>query len=77
LQEIREFRKLLKYFNEDLAPIICILSIVNISFAASGIIWLLKFDLVDTETEPINGVSILNTVLWVLIAVAPFIQVIH
>ncbi|XP_023703335.1 uncharacterized protein LOC111862296 isoform X2 [Cryptotermes secundus] len=74
MREIREFRKLLKYFNEDLAPIICILSIVNISFAASGIIWLLKFDLVDTETEPINGVSILNTVLWVLIAVAPFIQ---
>ena len=77
LQEIGEFRKLLKYLNEDLSPIICILLIVNISFSASGIVWLLKFDAVDTETEPINGVSVLNTLLWVLIVVAPFIQVSH
>lgn len=77
LQEIGEFRKLLKYLNEDLSPIICILLIVNISFSASGIAWLLKFDAVDTETEPIKGVSVLNTLLWMLIVVAPFIQVSH
>jgi hypothetical protein len=76
-QEIGEFRKLLKYLNEDLSPIICILLIVNISFSASGIVWLLKFDAADTETEPVNGVSVLNTLLWVLIVVAPFIQVSH
>lgn len=75
LQEIGEFRKLLKYLNEDLSPIICILLIINISFSASGIVWLLRFDAVDTATEPINGVSVLNTLLWVLIVVAPFIQV--
>jgi ribosome biogenesis protein ENP2 len=40
----------------------------------SGIVWLLRFDAVDTATEPINGVSVLNTLLWVLIVVAPFIQ---
>jgi len=61
--------------NEDLASTVCILSIVNISFAVSGIVWLLKLDSVDTETEPISGVSVLNTILWMLIAVAPFIQV--
>ncbi|GFG30173.1 hypothetical protein Cfor_10160 [Coptotermes formosanus] len=77
MREIGEFRKLLKYLNEDLSPIICILLIVNISFSASGIAWLLKFDVVDTETEPINGISVLNTLLWVLIVVAPFIQVSH
>lgn len=74
MREIGEFRKLLKYLNEDLSPIICILLIVNISFSVSGIAWLLKFDAVDTETEPINGVSVLNTLVWVLIVVAPFIQ---
>lgn len=76
-QEIGEFRKLLTYLNEDLSPIICILLIVNISFSASGIVWLLKFDAGDTEIEPVNGVSVLNTLLWVLIVVAPFIQVSH
>lgn len=77
LQEVGEFRQLLKYLNEDLSPIICILLIVNISFSASGIAWMLKFDAVDTETEPVNVVSVLNTLLWVLIVVAPFIQVSH
>ncbi|XP_069700565.1 uncharacterized protein GrlHz [Periplaneta americana] len=74
MREMCEFRKLLKYLNEDLAPTVCILSIVNISYAASGAVWLLKYDTVDTETRPISGISILNVILWGLIAIAPFIQ---
>nr|CAD7578337.1 unnamed protein product [Timema californicum] len=72
--EIGEFRKLLKYFNEDLAPMVCIFTVVNLSCAASGVIWLLNYDLVDKNTIPIQGISIMNVMLWILIAIVPFIQ---
>lgn len=38
--------------------------------------WISNYDSVDKETHPIVVVSVLNVVLWVLAAVAPFIQVI-
>nr|CAD7257455.1 unnamed protein product [Timema shepardi] len=74
VSEIGEFRKLLKYFNEDLAPMVCIFTVVNLSCAASGVIWLLNYDLVDKNTIPIQGISIMNVMLWILIAIVPFIQ---
>nr|CAD7596386.1 unnamed protein product [Timema genevievae] len=77
MREIGEFRKLLKYFNEDLAPMVCIFTVVNLSCAASGVIWLLKYDLVDRNTIPIQGISIMNVMLWILIAIVPFIQAAH
>ncbi|XP_045510767.1 uncharacterized protein LOC123705792 isoform X1 [Colias croceus] len=74
MREISEFRKLLKYLNDDLAPAVCLFTIVNASWAVSGIMWLLDLDKVDTGTEPIAGISILNQLLWVSAVVVPFIQ---
>ncbi|CAH0725785.1 unnamed protein product, partial [Brenthis ino] len=74
MREISEFRKLLKYLNDDLAPAVCLFTIVNISWAVSGTMWLLNLDKVDTETEPIEGISILNLLLWVSAVIVPFVQ---
>ncbi|XP_045459319.1 uncharacterized protein LOC123669773 [Melitaea cinxia] len=74
MREISEFRKLLKYLNNELAPAVCLFTIVNISWATSGIMWLLNLDKVDTGTEPIAGISILNQLLWISAVIVPFIQ---
>lgn len=74
-QEVSEFRKLLKYLNDDLSPAVCLFTIVNMSWAISGIIWLLNLDTVDTGTEPVRVISVLNQLLWLSAAVVPFIQV--
>ncbi|VVC97370.1 unnamed protein product [Leptidea sinapis] len=74
MREIAEFRKLLKYLNDDLAPAVCLFTIVNASCAISCIMWLLDLDKVDTETEPIVGISVLNLLLWIAAVIAPFIQ---
>lgn len=75
-QEINEFQNLLEYLNEELAPAVCIFTVVNLSWASAGLIWIFKYDSVDKETHPIVVVSVLNVILWVLASVAPFIQVI-
>ncbi|XP_048484284.1 uncharacterized protein LOC105387429 isoform X2 [Plutella xylostella] len=74
MREIAEFRKLLKYLNDDLAPAVCLFTIVNVSWAVSGALWLLDLDRVDTETEPIRGISVLNVLLWLSASAVPFIQ---
>ncbi|KAL0894756.1 hypothetical protein ABMA27_013288 [Loxostege sticticalis] len=74
MREIAEFEKLLKYLNDDLAPAVCLFTIVNMSWAASGALWLLNLDRVDTETEPIVGISVLNQMLWVSAVIVPFVQ---
>ncbi|XP_050361517.1 uncharacterized protein LOC126780884 isoform X1 [Nymphalis io] len=74
MREIAEFRKLLKYLNNDLAPAVCLFTIVNVSWATSGIMWLLNLDKVDTGTEPIAGISVLNQLLWISAVIVPFIQ---
>lgn len=76
LQEISEFKKLLKYFNDDLGPAVCIYTVVNLSWAAAGTAWLLKYDTVDVKTNSITSVNVVNVVLWILVSLAPFIQVI-
>ncbi|XP_067007570.1 uncharacterized protein GrlHz isoform X3 [Anabrus simplex] len=73
LREIGEFQKLLLYLNEDFAPIVGIFTVINVSWAASGIVWILNYDAVD-KTAPIKGISILNVLMWVLISIAPFLQ---
>lgn len=75
LQEISEFKKLLKYFNNDLGPAVCIYTIVNLSWAAAGTIWLLRYDNSDMKTNSVTWVEITNVVLWILISIVPFIQV--
>ncbi|XP_063529178.1 uncharacterized protein LOC134740585 isoform X1 [Cydia strobilella] len=74
MREIAEFQKLLKYLNDDLAPAVCLFTIVNISWVASGAMWMYSLDKVDTQTEPIVGISLLNLLLWISAAIVPFIQ---
>lgn len=74
-QEIAEFRKLLRYLNDELAPAVCLFTIVNVSWAVSGALWLINLDKLDTETEPIRGISVLNVLLWISASAVPFIQV--
>ncbi|XP_059049793.1 uncharacterized protein LOC131844834 isoform X2 [Achroia grisella] len=74
MREIAEFRKLLKYLNNDLAPAVCMFIIVNMSWAASGLMWILNLDKVDTQTEPMMGISVLNQFLWISAVIVPFIQ---
>lgn len=76
MQEISEFKKLLKYFNDDYGPAVCIYTMVNISWALAGTAWLLKFDNENAKLTPITCINIFNIFLWGLISVAPFIQVI-
>ncbi|XP_026757092.1 uncharacterized protein LOC113516815 isoform X2 [Galleria mellonella] len=74
MREIAEFRKLLKYLNEDLAPAVCMFIVVNMSWATSGLMWLLNWDKIDARTEPIMAISVLNQLLWVSAVIVPFIQ---
>lgn len=76
LQDIDEFKKLLKYFNDGLGPAVCIYTIVNLSWATAGIVWLFQYYINDTDDMyPITYVNVMNIVLWILISIAPFIQV--
>ncbi|XP_044595983.1 uncharacterized protein LOC123272982 isoform X1 [Cotesia glomerata] len=74
MKEILEFKKLLKYFNDDLGPAVCIYTVVNLSWAAAGTAWLLQYDSVDTKENLVPYVSIVNVILWIMISVVPFIQ---
>lgn len=74
VREINECQIFLTYLNKDFAPAVGIFTFVNISWALSGIFWLLKFDAIDTDTKPITIVSILIVILWTVAALAPFIM---
>lgn len=76
LQDIDEFKKLLKYFNDGLGPAVCIYTIVNLSWAIAGIVWLFQYYINDAnDIYPITYVNVMNIILWILISIAPFIQV--
>ncbi|KAK3914016.1 Adenine phosphoribosyltransferase [Frankliniella fusca] len=74
MREINEFQNLLEYLNEELAPAVCIFTVVNLSWASAGLMWIFNYDFVDKDTHPIIVVSVLNVVLWILASIAPFIQ---
>ncbi|KYQ46949.1 Nucleolar protein 10 [Trachymyrmex zeteki] len=74
LQDIDEFKKLLKYFNDELGPAVCIYTIVNLSWAVAGIIWLFQYYINNGDTNHVTYVNVMNVVLWILISIAPFIQ---
>ncbi|XP_063972593.1 uncharacterized protein LOC135160208 isoform X2 [Diachasmimorpha longicaudata] len=74
MKEILEFKKLLKYLNNDLAPAVCIYTVVNLAWAIAGTAWLLEYDTIDSTASPVPYFSIINVILWVLIAMAPFLQ---
>ncbi|CAH1974567.1 unnamed protein product [Acanthoscelides obtectus] len=74
MREIEDFKKLLDYFNGKVAHSVCILTIINISFSCSGLLWITNLDHIDRETLSGFSFSILNIALWCFIAVSPFIQ---
>ncbi|XP_076167924.1 uncharacterized protein LOC143147001 isoform X2 [Ptiloglossa arizonensis] len=74
MREICEFKKLLKYFNDELGPAVCIYTVVNLSWATAGAIWLLQYDNSDAQNNPVTWIGIVNVILWILISIAPFIQ---
>ncbi|KAK2575873.1 hypothetical protein KPH14_007244 [Odynerus spinipes] len=74
MKEISEFKKLLKYFNDDLGPAVSIYTVVNLSWAAAGTVWLFRYNDSATENNPVTYVGVINVVLWILISIVPFIQ---
>ncbi|XP_047370650.1 uncharacterized protein LOC124957628 isoform X2 [Vespa velutina] len=74
MKEISEFKKLLKYFNNDLGPAVSIYTVINLSWATAGTIWLLQYNDDETENNSVTCISIINVVLWILISIVPFIQ---
>lgn len=74
MRDIDEFKKLLKYFNDQLGPAVCIYTIVNLSWAAAGIAWLFQYYVNDVDNYPVTYVNVMNVVLWILISIVPFIQ---
>ncbi|KAL0126840.1 hypothetical protein PUN28_005304 [Cardiocondyla obscurior] len=74
MRDIDEFKKLLKYFNDELGPAVCIYTIVNLSWAAAGIVWLFQYYINDGNNNAVTYVNVMNVILWILISIAPFIQ---
>ncbi|XP_018577167.1 uncharacterized protein LOC108915584 [Anoplophora glabripennis] len=74
MREIEDFKKLLKYLNDEIAPSVCLFTVVNLSFTFSGLIWLFSFNHIEREKLPVFGLNILNVILWIFISLAPFIQ---
>lgn len=75
MRDIEDFKKLLNYINYQIAPSVCLFTIVNVSYALSGLLWLFNYDHIDLDTPPLISLSLLTIFLWILIAVAPFVQV--
>ncbi|XP_064212873.1 uncharacterized protein GrlHz isoform X1 [Tribolium castaneum] len=74
IRHIETFKKMLRFVNNELAPSVCIFTFINLACATSGILWFFDYDNVDKETVPIGGISTLNVILWLLLALAPFVQ---
>ncbi|XP_020291315.1 uncharacterized protein LOC109858456 isoform X3 [Pseudomyrmex gracilis] len=75
MRAIDEFKKLLKYLNDDLGPAVCIYTFVNLSWAIAGTVWLFQYYVNNTDdNNPVTNVSAWNVTLWILISIAPFIQ---
>ncbi|XP_017769853.1 PREDICTED: uncharacterized protein LOC108557720 [Nicrophorus vespilloides] len=74
MKDIEEFRKLLMFLNYHLAPAVCVFTLVNVSYAVSGILWILDIDNLDRESVSTIGINIMNVSLWSFIALVPFVQ---
>lgn len=74
---MRKFAELLRHLNQELAPAVCVLSLVSSSWALSGTAWLLGWSGDDQSARQSLslGLSALPVILWTLLAIVPFIQV--
>lgn len=75
IKDVEEFRKLLCFLNDKLAPSVCLFTLVNICRGTTGILWLLNLDKIDRDNACAVGVNSLNIILWILLASVPFMQV--
>lgn len=74
VKDVEEFKKLLCFFNEKLAPSVCLFTLINVSRGITGILWLLDLDKIDNENVCAVGINILNITLWILLSAVPLIQ---
>ncbi|XP_050497543.1 uncharacterized protein LOC114326357 isoform X2 [Diabrotica virgifera virgifera] len=77
MRDIEDFKKLLKYFNSKISPSVCLLTIMDASFALSGTLWMVRFyqnHKDEMDLYSFSLVNIFNVILWALIALAPFVQ---
>lgn len=76
IRDIEEFRKLLIYLNGQVAPVVCIFTVINWTYAISGTLWLLanRYEITNDSVPLYATVNILNVVLWWFIAAVPFVQ---
>ncbi|CAG9827357.1 unnamed protein product [Diabrotica balteata] len=77
MRDIEDFKKLLNYFNSKISPSVCLLTIMDASFALSGTLWMVRFyqnHKNEMDLYSFSLVNIFNVILWALIALAPFVQ---
>ncbi|XP_057667691.1 uncharacterized protein LOC130900817 [Diorhabda carinulata] len=76
MRDIEDFKKLLNHFNKKISPSVCLLLIMDISFALSGALWLyiLHVRHISLPIHGLSAINILNVFFWAIIAIAPIIQ---
>lgn len=73
IRDLEEFKKLVIYLNNEIAPPVCIFTLINWTYAISGTIWLLESNQ-DDEQLLSTAVNVVNLILWWFIAAIPFVQ---
>lgn len=74
IREINEYQNFLNYLNNKFAPAVCLFILLDISWAASGSVWLSRYNPTEGDNRPIQIHNVLITVLWTLAAIVPFIM---
>lgn len=69
-----EFRKLLKHLNQKLALPVCILTVLNLSYTFSAILYFIK-TYNQCASLYMIAMKLINVVLWLVLGLYPFFQV--
>lgn len=69
-----EFRKLLNHLNQKLALPVCILTVLNLSYTFSAILYFIKIYNRFASLYMIS-MKLINVVLWLVLGLYPFFQV--
>lgn len=72
MREVLEFRKLLDHLNNKISLPVCFFTIMNLSYALAGMVYLFKD--FDFQNNPLDVVilNIINVLLWLLMGLLPF-----
>ncbi|XP_022901795.1 uncharacterized protein [Onthophagus taurus] len=74
MRDMEEFKKLLHFLNAKLSPSVCIFTLLNVSRSITGTLWLFNLDNVDRTNSHTFWICLINILLWVVLALSPFIQ---